>query len=182
MATQTKNPELSETAYVIHWRYKSKVKLMTAKSDGMSTEDWETDEVKTFKGEGHKRRALGYAVSHSEDDYDDVMIDNRGKKADLREAVEEADSHDEAAEALAEYLRYMDNLETDVIVDHEEGVSHVHWAAGPYEWAMSFTAGSSIYSGEFGYSESSFDIYKIDNNRNYHLECKNVSTVSFYAE
>jgi len=180
MATQTETSELSETATIIHERHQSQVTLMTSKTDGMSAEDWETDEVKKFSGEGHKRRALGYAVSHSKDDYDDVMIDNRAKKADLREAVEEASSQRKAAEALAEYLEYLDTG-GEVTVDHEWNVSHVNWTNGPYLWAMCFTVGTSIYSGEFGHSESKFDRYKIDNNMNYHLECKNGSTVSFYG-
>lgn len=180
MTTQTKNSELSETATIIHERHQSQVTLLTAKTDGMSAEDWETDETKMFSGDGHKRRALAYAVSHSEDDYDEVQIDNRAKKANLRKAVEEATSQRKAAKALAEYLRYLD-IGGEVLVDHEWNVSHVTWVGGPYEWALAFSGGSSIYSGELGHGESKFDFYKIERNINYHLEAKNASTVSFYG-
>lgn len=180
MATQTENADLSEIASIIHERHQSSVTLMTSKSDGMSAEDWEVDKTKTFGGEGHRRRALAYAVSHSEDDYDEVQIDNRAKKADLREAVEEATSQRKAAEALADYLEYLD-IGGKVTVYHEWNVSHVVWEGGPYEWALMFAGGNSIYSGEFGRSESKFDTYKIDNNMDYHVEPKNSFTVSFYG-
>lgn len=185
MATQTKTnetsaPETSEVATVVHERHVSKVSLMDAKTDGMSTEDWETTRSRRFDGENHKRRALAFAVDHVEGGYDDVMIENRALKMDLRGQVEEADGPQEAANALASYLRHLD-IGGDPTAEHEEDFSRVKWPSGPFEWALSFSAGDSIYSGELGRFPSKFDIYKMDNNRTYHLEPKNGQTVTFYA-
>jgi len=185
--TENTTGALSEVASVIHHAHQSTVTLMTAKTDGMSGADWTVDEKKRFSGEGHKRRALGYAVENSEDGYGDITIDNRAKKAALREAVETAGGYRAAAEALAEYLRYVRDSEggpgdPEVIYEEgpEEGRALVRWEDGPSGWAKDFASGQLIGCSALGSrAPGRFDTGRLRSNRSFHLEPKNGYTASF---
>jgi len=183
MATKTKGTDLSDSAIVTHYEHYSEVSLMSCETDGMSGDDWATDHTERFKGEGHKRRALGFAVSHSEDDYDSVQIDNEAKKSNLREEVAYAKSPEEAAEALAEYLDYMGLSPDEPTVDHYENRSEVMWEGGPFEWALDFCAGrviGSAASGRYSGPQSAFHLDRLFSSNYFELECKNSFTVTFY--
>jgi len=183
MATTQKTTSLSESAIVTHHAHQSTVTLMTAKTDGMSSEDWEVDEKKTFSGEGHKRRALGFAYDNSEEGYSEITIDNQAKKAALRRAVADADYHEEAADALAEYLGYLGLSTEEPEVACEGSRADVVWEGGPFEWAKDFASGALIGSSALGSpTRGNFHNERLFSNPNFRVEAKNSYTVSFFAE
>lgn len=186
MTTKTKPDELSDSAIVTHYPSYSEVCLLSCETDGMSEEDWSVDEERRFDDtscENHKRRALGYAVENSKDDYDAVQIDNKARKSELRDEVAYAESPEEAAEALAEYLGYLELSPDEPTVEHHENRSDVIWEGGPFEWALDFTSGRQIGAAEMGkYSgpPSEFHLDRLFSSDYFEVDCKNSFVVSFY--